>query len=92
MDFDRHRMSRMQVSEQDQSTIIYEVSIDGQLPDDNQQAEATRLSWAAQWLEVRGWCPGRFEVVERRRISARELNPYRHDLRYSIRCLTPDPS
>ncbi|MEM6639013.1 MAG: hypothetical protein AAF610_03840 [Pseudomonadota bacterium] len=85
---DRHHMSRLVVPS-DGDYLIFEASTGVDYPADDADAEAVRRDWIRQWLERRGLCANGFEVIKRVELGDSADNPYRHDLRYTLRCATP---
>ncbi len=66
--------------------IVFEASVSPDYPLDSQAAEQERRRWMQQWLERTGSCPDGFEIIDRVRLGDSIDNPYRHDLRYTLRC------
>ena len=56
-DLDRHDYSNIRVSPQDNSILIYEVKLTAKYPDNNAQAEESRMRWLETWLRLRQLCP-----------------------------------
>ena len=84
--FERHNLSRLWMS-QDGKNLFFDATVSSRYPADNSVAEAARLEWMGEWLELRKFCPDGHQVVERRAIKDEEYNPMRHDLRYEVECL-----
>lgn len=78
-------MSRLVISP-DSSDIIFEASTGPDYPADSELAEEERRRWISQWLDRSDTCPNGFTIVDRVRIGDAADNPYRHDLRYTLRC------
>ena len=89
-DYDRHRMSSIGVSATDPGLYVFEAKISPKFPADSAAAEQMRLDWLADWMERRDFCSGGYEVLERRPFRPDEPNPYRSDLRYTVKCTEPD--
>lgn len=84
---DRHSMSRLWASP-DGRDIFFEASVGPDYPLDSAAAEAERENWMRQWLERERLCPDGFEIIDRRQIGSALDNPYHHDLRYTLRCVS----
>jgi hypothetical protein len=84
---DRHSMSRLWASP-DGSDIFFEASVGPDYPLNSAAAEAQRRSWMGQWLDRARLCPDGFEIIDRRQIGSAIDNPYHHDLRYTLRCVS----
>ncbi len=82
---DRHSMSRL-VTTPGSDSITFEASVSPDYPADSEAAEREREDWMRQWLERARICGNGFEVVKRVPIGSAADNPYRHDLRYTLRC------
>jgi len=89
-DYDRHRMSAIGVSAADPGVYVFEAKISPKFPADSAAAEQVRLDWLADWMTRRDFCSGGYEVLERRPFAPDEPNPYRSDLRYTVKCAEPD--
>ena len=85
-DFTRHRYSQL-VEPYDRKDVVYfDAMFDASYPDGDPGAEAQRMQWLGEWLEVRKMCPGGHEVVNRRSFDMLEYNPGNYDVRYEVRC------
>jgi hypothetical protein len=89
--YNRHRLSditepRDGMGGDGGDVLFFDVSVTAEFPDNNAAAEATRMTWLAEWLESRAMCPAGHEVVNRRPFDFMEHNPARRDLRYEVRC------
>ncbi len=83
--YDRHNLSRLWLS-QDGKQLFFDATASTRYPEDSSEAEAARMSWLNDWLELRKFCTGGHRVADRRSIRADEYNPQRHDLRYTVVC------
>ncbi len=91
-DFERHKMSSLrQLQGSETGLLLFEARISSRYPD-SPSGDLQRMKWAADWLEIRGYCPEGFEVVSRRRYTRADDNPYLYHLRYELRCLQSAPS
>ncbi len=83
-DYERHSSSRLVAVEGARDEYVFEVqeAAGGAAAD----AEAVRMRWLSQWLELRGVCAAGYEIVDRRRFGSMEYNPMRADYRYLVRC------
>ena len=61
-------------------------SVNGEFPEDSAAAEAQRLQWLDDWLQLRQMCPAGHEVLKRRKFDDLEDNPAHRALRYEVRC------
>ena len=86
--FDRHSLSRLYVPD-DGDGLVFEATTNASYPADSAAAEAERMEWIDQWLAQRKICDAGFEVKDRIAIGSAADNPYRHDLRYQLRCAEP---
>ncbi len=86
MEYDRHRMSQLRVDEGDESLYIFEAKTDATYSANTPEGEAARMEWIRVWLKNKKACPQGFEVVEKRPIPKSELNVYRYELRYWLKC------
>ncbi len=86
MEYDRHRMSQLRVDEGDDSLYIFEAKTDATYPANTPEGEAARMEWITVWLRNKKACLNGFEIVERRPIPKSEMNPYRYELRYWLKC------
>ena len=82
---DRHSMSRLYTAPEG-DLIIFEATVSPDYPLDSAEAEVERESWMSQWLERERMCADGFEIIDRIRIGSAADNPYRHDLRYTLKC------
>lgn len=78
-------MSRLYTAEDD-TTLVFEASVSPDYPANDDNAEAVRHAWISQWLERRRLCANGFIVLDRVELGSASDNPYRHDLRYTLRC------
>ena len=85
-DFDRHQLSLLEVSRQDNSILIFEAKTSGAFPEASAQAEATRMEWLEGWLDRQGYCPDGYEILSREKLGAGDINFHDMDLRYTLRC------
>jgi hypothetical protein len=85
-DFDRHQMSLLEVSRQDDSILIFEAQTSGAFPEGSAEAEATRMEWLQGWLDRQGYCPDGYEILSRRKLGPGDINFHDMDLRYALRC------
>lgn len=85
-DFTRHRYSQLAEPYDRKDVVYFDAIVDANYPDDDPGAEAQRLQWLSEWLEVRKMCPGGHEVVARRPFDMLEYNPGNYDVRYEVRC------
>lgn len=91
-DFDRHQMSLLEVSRQDNSILIFEARTSGAFPEASAQAEATRMEWLQGWLDRQGYCPDGYEILSRDKLGSGDINFHDMDLRYTLRCNEAGPS
>lgn len=82
---DRHSMSRL-VNDPGSDTITFEATVSPDYPATSDAAEREREDWMRQWLDRARLCANGFTVVDRVSIGSAADNPYRHDLRYTLRC------
>lgn len=85
-DFDRHQMSLLEVSRQDDSVLIFEAKTSGAFPEASAEAEAARMQWLQGWLDRQGYCPAGYEILSRRKLGPGDINFHDMDLRYTLRC------
>lgn len=85
-DYNRHRLTDLTVARDRADLFYFDAAITGEFPGDSASAEAQRMRWLDEWLELRQMCPGGHEVLQRRRFGELEDNPARRDLRYEVRC------
>jgi hypothetical protein len=90
-DFERHNMSLLEVSRQDDSILIFEAQTNGAFPEASAAAEATRMSWLEDWLEREGYCAYGYDILSRNKLGAGDINFHDMDLRYTLRCKEPPP-
>jgi len=90
-DFERHNMSLLEVSRQDDSILIFEASTNGAYPEASASAEATRMSWLDDWLEREGYCAYGYDILSRNKLGAGDINFHDMDLRYTLRCKEAPP-
>ena len=85
--YERHGLSRLVAVPGSGSEFVFEA---GEPPAASAQtgedAEAVRLRWLAEWLEVQGLCPAGHEVVDKRQFGPFEYNPMNAKYRYLVRC------
>ena len=91
MEYDRHRMSQLRVDEGDDSLYIFEAQTDANYPANTPEGDAARMEWITVWLRNKKACPYGFEIVERRPIPKSEMNVYRYELRYWLKCKPQPP-
>ena len=84
--YNQHRMSDITVPRDGGDTFFFDVTIDAEFPDNNTAAEAQRMKWLTEWLELRHMCPMGYEILKKRKFDYMEDNPARRDLRYEARC------
>jgi hypothetical protein len=86
-DFERHRYSAVTEPFERDDVIYFDVTFSPQFPDNDAEAEATRMEWLDGWLEQRKMCGKRgYEIVKRRPFEMMEYNPANHDIRYEFNC------
>lgn len=85
-DFERHNNSNLRASYQDPSILVFEARAGAAYPADSETAEALRIGWLEQWLEIRGLCVDGYEITLREPIPPGQPNFYDMDLRYLLRC------
>lgn len=86
-DYDRHRLSTIDVSPTDPGAYLFETKIDPKYPGGSAAAETIRMDWLGDWMERRKYCTGGYEVAERRQFEPGERNPYGSELRYVVKCV-----
>ncbi len=91
-DFDRHQMSLLEVSRQDDSVLIFEARTDGAFPEASASAEATRMEWLQGWLDRQGYCPHGHDILSREKLGPGDMNFHHMDLRYTLRCREAPPA
>jgi hypothetical protein len=86
-DFERHRYSQVTEPLERDDVIYFDVTFSPQFPDDDAEAEATRMEWLEGWLEQQKICGDKgYEIVTRRSFEMMEYNPAHHDIRYEFKC------
>jgi len=85
-DYERHRLSRLEMARERVNLLYFDVSVTAEYPDQNAGAEAKRMEWLEAWMRQRGYCAHGHDVLERRAFRFLEDNPARHDLRYEVAC------
>lgn len=86
-DFERHRYSQVTEPFDRDDVIYFDVTFSAQFPDDDADAEATRMEWLEGWMEQRKMCGDKgYEIVTRRSFEMMEYNPANHDIRYEFKC------
>ncbi len=84
--YDRHRLTDITLPRERSDVFYFDVTTTAEFPADSAVAEARRLQWLNDWLQLRQMCPDGHEVVKRREFGLLEDNPARRDLRYEVRC------
>jgi hypothetical protein len=84
--YDRHRLSDITMPRDGGDNFFFDVSITAEFPDNDAAAEAVRMKWLAEWLEIRHMCPTSYEILKKRKFDYMEDNPAHRDLRYEARC------
>ena len=90
-DYDRHQMSLLEVSRQDDSILIFEAETSGAFPESSESAEATRMTWLQGWLDRQGYCPHGYDILSRKKLGPGDINFHNMDLRYTLRCREAPP-
>jgi hypothetical protein len=85
-DFERHNNSILRTSYQDSSILVFEAKAGAAYPADSETAEALRIGWLEQWLDIRGLCASGYEITSREAIPLGQPNFHDMDLRYLVRC------
>jgi hypothetical protein len=85
-DFDRHNNSILRTSYQDSSMLVFGARAGAAYPADSESAEALRIEWLEQWLDIQGLCVDGYEVVRREPIPLGQPNFHDMDLRYLVKC------
>ena len=85
-DYIRHRYSQLVEPYERNDVVFFDARFDANYPDSDPGAEALRLQWLSEWLDLRNMCPGGHEVVTRRAFEMLEYNPGNYDVRYEVRC------
>ncbi|MBM4196304.1 MAG: hypothetical protein FJ197_04285 [Gammaproteobacteria bacterium] len=89
--YNRHRFSEITQPRDgaggaSRDVFYFDVSITAEFPDNDATAEAERMRWLDEWLELRGMCPAGREILRKRPFDFMEDNPARRDQRYEVRC------
>lgn len=84
--YDRHRLSDITLPRNGGGTFFFDVTVNAEFPDNNAAAEAERMKWLAEWLEVRHMCPAGYEILKKRKFDFMEDNPAGRDVRYEVKC------
>ena len=84
--FERHSLSRLSEVAGSGVDFVFETRAVPGLDRNDPAAEAMRMQWLSEWLEVRGVCAPGHEVTERREIAAQEQGFYDPEFRYAVRC------
>lgn len=87
VDYDRHSSSNLRTSPASPGVLLFEARVTASAPEETAQGEAVRMQWLEGWLAQRRLCPGGYEILERRKFTVQDANPYRFDLRYELRCV-----
>lgn len=85
-DFERHRNSQLVLPYDRPGVIYFDALLSPAYPDGDPAAEAQRMAWLAQWLELRKLCPAGYDVLARRPFDFLEDNPAHFDIRYEVAC------
>ena len=85
-DFYRHSLSQLSSPLEGGDFLWFDVKLTPEYPDNNEAAEAQRMQWLSDWLEVRKLCINGYDILERREFEYLEHNPARYDLRYKVQC------
>ncbi len=85
LSWDRHNISRIHEGPQ-KDVIYFDTAVTAEYPESSAAAEEIRKEWISEWLEIRNLCVNGHEVLSRRAFTREDDNPYRHDLRYELRC------
>jgi hypothetical protein len=91
-DFERHNASILRESYQEPDALVFEAKAGAAYPADSESAEAVRMQWLQDWLDLKGLCPGGYDILRRERIGAGQPNFHDMDLRYKLRCRDPTPA
>jgi hypothetical protein len=91
-DFHRHAMSDLREDWRRPGVFLFEASSSTQFPADSEAGEQERMTWLAGWMRRTGYCPAGWEVLSRSKIAPAEVHARRHDLRYEVRCVSPEPT
>lgn len=89
--YERHRLSQLKTVAGSADQFVFEARAVPGMQRDAPEAEAVRLQWLSDWLDVRGTCKPGYEILERRLYEAQEFNPRESQFRYLIRCRTSRP-
>jgi hypothetical protein len=85
--YNRHRLSDITLPREGSGdTFFFDVTVTAEFPENSDVAEAERMKWLAEWLEVRHMCPTGYEILNKRKFDFMEDNAARRDLRYEVRC------
>ena len=85
-DYYRHSLSQLSTPREGGDFFWFDVKLTAEWPDNNETAEAKRMEWLEDWLEIRKACLNGYEILERREFGFLEHNPARYDLRYKVQC------
>jgi len=91
-DYYRHSLSQLSDPQEGGDYVWFDVKLTPEYPKSNENAEAKRMEWLEDWLEVRKLCANGYEIMERREFGFLEHNPGRYDLRYKVQCTVPPPA
>ncbi len=91
-DFHRHTMSDLREDWRRPGILLFEASSSPQFPADSEAGEQERMAWLAGWMRRGGYCPAGWEILSRSKIDPAEVHSRRHDLRYEVRCVSPEPT
>lgn len=90
--YERHTLSRLVEVPGASDEFVFEVGRPPPGPlGTAAEAEAVRMRWLAEWLEVRGQCLAGHEIVDRRQFGTFEYNPMQAEYRYLVRCRAATP-
>jgi len=90
-DFVRHTNSALVKARDGSNTIQFQARAGSDFPENNPDAEAMRIRWLEDWLEVKNICPNGYKVLKRRPFEFLESNPGQYDLVYEIECVVSVP-
>jgi len=91
-DYHRHTMSDLREDWRRPGILLFEASSSTQFPADSEAGEQERMTWLAGWMKRGGYCPAGWEILSRSKIGPAEVHVRRHDLRYEVRCVSPEPT
>jgi hypothetical protein len=91
-DFHRHTMSDLREDWRRPGIFLFEASSSTQFPADSEAGEQERMTWLAGWMKQNRYCPAGWEILSRSKIDPAEVHSRRHDLRYEVRCVSPEPT